>query len=145
MAHWMEVPDLEAMLQEIDAAPASIETLCAAVAVIAETLDRPVKRVGGASPMATFEGVGLRFYNVDVAGDEYRVWFLHEAAQLDIVFGYTADLAWRICGYPCSPADMREARERALREGIEDLKRLPPQFFRPRRRSRQHNQGDQQD
>ena len=134
MAHWMQVPDLEAMLQEIDAAPASIETLCAAVAVIAETLDRPVKRVGGASPMATFEGVGLRFYNVGVAGDEYRVWFLHEAAQLDIVFGYTADLAWRICGYPCSPEEMREARKKAESVGITD-KRLPASFFRPRRKA----------
>jgi hypothetical protein len=141
MAHWMDVPELEAMLQEMDVQPVDVETLCAAVAVIAGRLDRPVKTVGRKSAMVTFESPGLKFYNVGVREEEYRVLFQHEAAQLDLVFGYTVDLAWRICGYPCSPADMRQARARAAAEGVRDLKKLPPRFFRPRRRSNRDDSG----
>lgn len=134
MAHWMDVPELEAMLQEINDKPADMDVLRGAVAVIAERLDRKVKTVTRKSVMVTFQSPGLTFYNVAVEDDEYRVLFQHEAAQLDLRFGYTADLAWRICGYPCSPADMREIRVRAEREGVEDLKKIPPRYFRPRRR-----------
>ena len=136
MAHWMDVPELETMLQDMNAKPADMDTLCAAVAIIAEKLDRNVKTVGRKSAMVTFESPGLTFYNVAVKGEEYFVLFQHEAAQLDMTFGYTVDLAWRICGYPCSPADMRAARVRAAQEGFDDLKTLPARFFRPRRRAK---------
>jgi hypothetical protein len=134
VAHWMNVPELEAMLQEINDRPADMDALRAAIAAIAERLDRKVKTVDRKSVMVTFQSPGLTFYNVAVEDDEYRVLFQHEAAQLDLRFGYTADLAWRICGYPCSPADMREIKVRAEREGVEDLKKIPPRYFRPRRR-----------
>jgi hypothetical protein len=86
--------------------------------------------------MVTFEAPGLAFYNFSVREDEYRVLYQHEAAQLDLTYGYTDELAWRICGYPCSPAEMRKARKKAERLGITD-KKLPPRFFRPRPKRKQ--------
>jgi hypothetical protein len=137
MAHWLEVPELEALLHDMSAQPADVQVLCLAVTMIVEKLDRSVKTVGDKSRMVTFESPGLTFYNVAVREEEYRVLFQHEAAQLDLVFDYTIDLAWRICGYPCSPADMREVRVRAARDGFTDLKKLPRHYFHPRRRSQQ--------
>jgi hypothetical protein len=138
MAHWMDVPELEMMLQEMNAQPADIELLRTAVNAIVAELNRPVRAVGSGR-MVTFHYPGLAFYNVSVREDEYRVLLQHEAAQLDVTYGYTDELAWRICGYPCSPAEMREARKRAEAEGIAGEK-LPPSFFRPRRRAKQDKQ-----
>jgi hypothetical protein len=138
MAHWLTVPELEALLHDMSVQPADMDVLRAAVGLIAEKLDRRVKTVGGKSRMVTFESPGLTFYNVAVVEKEYHVIFQHEAAQLNRVFDHTPDLAWRICGYPCSPADMRKARVQAARDGLTDLKKLPPQYFRQRRRS-QHD------
>jgi hypothetical protein len=135
MAHWLSVPELEAMLQDMNARSADLEVLCAAVDAIVAGLDRPVKKVRSGR-MVTFEAPGLAFYNVSVRQDGYRVLYQHEAAQLDLTYGYTDDLAWRICGYPCSPAQMRQARQQAEREGIAG-KKLPPRFFRPRRKPEQ--------
>jgi hypothetical protein len=133
MAHWMSVPELEAALQELNGRPAKVDVLREAVANIVKILNRPVtteihERV------VTFRYPGLIFYNVVVTDDEYHVLLQHEAAQANRVYGYTDELAWRICGYPCSPAEMREARKRAESEGIID-KKLPARFFRPRRRT----------
>jgi hypothetical protein len=134
-AHWLSAPELEAMLQDLAAHPADVEKLRAAVEAIVEKLNRPVKIVGKGK-VVTFEFPGLAFYNVSVREDEYRVLLQHEAAQLDLVYGYTDELAWRICGYPCSPAEMREARKKAESLGITN-KKLPPSFFRPRKKSKQ--------
>jgi hypothetical protein len=135
MAHWLSVPELEQMLGEMGAQPADIEVLRVAVTTIATKLDRQVKTTGKGK-MVTFEAPGLAFYNVSVRQDEYRVLFQHEAAQLDITYGYADELAWRICGYPCSPAELREARKKAELMGVTD-KKLPPSFFRPRRKPKQ--------
>lgn len=132
MAHWMDVPDLEMTLQQINGQPVDVAVLRTAVDAIVATLSRPVTTVGEGE-MVTFEYPGLAFYNVRVHAEEYLVRLQHEAAQLEMIYGYTDELAWRICGYPCSPAEMREARKRAAAEGITD-KRLPPQYFRPRRK-----------
>jgi hypothetical protein len=132
MAHWMDVPDLEMTLQQMNQQPAAIGVLRSAVNAIAAALERPVTTAGDRA-MVTFQYPGLAFYNVRVQADEYLVRLQHEAAQLELIYGYTDELAWRICGYPCSPAEMRGARKRAAAEGITD-QRLPPQFFRPRRR-----------
>jgi len=110
-----------------------MELLRGAVATIADMLGRPVKTVINERFM-TFEYPGLIFYNVRVMDDEYHVLFQHEAAQATRIYGYTDELAWRICGYPCTPAELREARKRAESEGI-TAKKLPPRFFRPRRRT----------
>jgi hypothetical protein len=134
----MDVPELETMLQEMNAQPADIELLRVAVNAIVAELSRPVRAVGSGR-MVTFQYPGLAFYNVSVREDEYRVLLQHEAAQLDVIYGYTDELAWRICGYPCSPAEMREARKRAEAEGI-TAEKLPPSFFRPRRRAKQDKQ-----
>lgn len=128
----MDVPDLEMTLQQINEQPAAIGVLRTAVNTIVASLDRPVT-TAGEGEMVTFHYPGLAFYNVCVRAEEYHVILQHEAAQLDVIYGYTDELAWRICGYPCSPAEMREARKRAAAEGITD-KRLPPRFFRPSRR-----------
>ncbi len=135
MAHWMSVPELEAALQEMNKQPADLDVLRAAVTTIVETLNRPVKTMNH-EKVVTFEYPGLIFHNVRVMDDEYHVLFQHEAAQATRVYGYTAELAWRICGYPCSPAEMREAREKAVSQGIMD-KKLPAHFFHWRRRSRE--------
>ena len=133
MAHWMSVPVLEAALQEMNERPADLETLRAAVAVIVETLNRPAKTVIY-EKLVTFEYPGLIFYNVRVKDDEYHVLFQHEAAQATRIYGYTGELAWRICGYPCSPAEMREAKKKAESQGISN-KKLSASFFRPRRKT----------
>ena len=84
--------------------------------------------------IVTFEYPGLIFHNVRVMDGEYHVLLQHEAAQTNLIYGYTDELAWRICGYPCSPAEMREARKKAESLGITD-KKLPASFFRPRRKT----------
>ena len=133
MAHWMSVPELEAALREMNEQPAHTDVLRAAVAAIVEALNRPVKTVIH-EKVVTFEYPGLIFFNVRVVDDEYSVLFQHEAAQATRIYGYTEELAWRICGYPCSPAEMREARKKAESLGISN-KKLPASFFRPRRRT----------
>jgi len=138
MAHWMSVPELEAVLREMNERSTDLDVLRGAVAAIVEALNRPVKTVTY-EKLVTFEYPGLIFYNVGVMEDEYHVLFQHEAAQATRVYGYTDELAWRICGYPCSPAEMREARKKAQSVGITD-KKLPASFFRPRRKA-----GDAQD
>ena len=136
MAHWMSVPELEAALREMNARAADVDVLRAAVAAIVEMLNRPVRpvKIDSQDRIATFEYPGLIFYNVSVMDDEYHVLFQHEAAQATRIYGYTDELAWRICGYPCTPAEMREARRRAESVGITG-KKLPASFFRPRRRA----------
>jgi hypothetical protein len=133
MAHWMSVPELETTLREMNEKPADLGVLCAAVAAIVDTLNRPAKIVSQGE-IVIFEYPGLIFNNVRVLDDEYHVLRQHEAAQVDLIYGYTDELAWRICGYPCSPAEMRKAREKAKRLGIGG-KKLPGRFFRPRRRT----------
>jgi hypothetical protein len=133
MAHWMSLPHLEAALHEMNKRPTDLDVLRAAVAAIVEALNRPVKTVSY-EKLVTFEYPGLIFHNVSVRDDEYHVLFQHEAAQATRIFGYTDELAWRICNYPCSPAEMREARKKAESQGITN-KILPPSFFRPRRKT----------
>ena len=133
MAHWMSVPELEAALREMNERSVDMEVLREAVAAIVEILNRPVT-TEILERVVTFRYPGLIFYNVSVMDDEYHVLLQHEAAQATRIYGYTDELAWRICGYPCSPAEMREARKRAEGEGITD-KKLPARFFRPRRRT----------
>ncbi len=133
MAHWMSLPHLEAALQEMNERQTDLDVLRAAVAAIVEALNRPVKTVRY-EKLVTFEYPGLIFYNVSVTDDEYHVLFQHEAAQATRMYGYTDELAWRICGFPCSPAEMREARKRAESQGITH-KKLPASFFRPRRKT----------
>jgi len=133
MAHWMSVPHLEAALQEMNAQPVDVDVLRAAVGSIVETLNRPVKTMSHGKNV-TFEYPGLIFYNVRVMDNEYHVHRQHEAAQTNLIHGYTDELAWRICGYPCSPAEMREARKNAESRGI-TAKKLPASFFRPRRKA----------
>jgi hypothetical protein len=133
MAHWMSVPHLEAALQGMSKQPTDLGVLRTAVTAIVEALNRPVKTVSYAK-LVTFEYPGLIFHNVSVRDDEYHVLFQHEAAQATRVYGYTDELAWRICNYPCSPAEMREARKKAESQGITN-KVLPASFFRPRRKT----------
>jgi hypothetical protein len=133
MAHWMSVPELETALREMNEKAADLGVLCAAVAAIVDALNRPAKIVSQGE-IVIFEYPGLIFNNVRVLDDEYHVLRQHEAAQVDLIYGYTDELAWRICGYPCSPAEMRKAREKAKRLGIAG-KKLPGRFFRPRRKT----------
>jgi len=133
MAHWMSVPELEAALQELNRQPAELKVLCAAVGAIIETLNRPVTIVSQGE-IVIFEYPGLIFHNVRVLDDEYHVLRQHEAAQVALIYGYTDELAWRICGYPCSPAEMRKARSKAESLGIA-RKKLPGSFFPPRRKT----------
>jgi hypothetical protein len=132
--HWMNVPVLEAALEEMSKQPTELDVLRAAVAAIVEALNRPVKTVRH-EKLVIFEYPGLIFHNVRVMDGEYHVLFQHEAAQATRIYGYTDELAWRICGYPCSPAEMREARKKADSLGVTN-KKLPPSFFRPRRKTR---------
>jgi len=133
MAHWMSVPELEAVLREMNKQPANMDALRAAVAAIVKALNRPVKTVSH-EKVVTFEYPGLIFYNVTIVDDEYHVLFQHEAAQATRIYGYTEEMAWRICGYPCSPAEMREAKKKAESQGISN-KKLSASFFRPRRKT----------
>ena len=133
MAHWMSVPELEAALREMNEQSPDLGVLCSAVTAIVKTLNRPAKIVSR-EEIVIFEYPGLIFHNVRLRDEEYHVRRQHEAAQVDLIYGYTDELAWRVCGYPCSPAEMREAKKRAENLGI-NTKKLPGSFFRPRRRA----------
>src|SRR5580704_18370212 len=133
MAHWMSVPELEATLREMNEQSPDLGILCSAVAAIVKTLNRPAKIVS-LEEIVIFEYPGLIFHNVRLRDEEYYVRRQHEAAQVDLIYGYTDELAWRVCGYPCSPAEMREAKKNAESRGIA-AEKLPASFFRPRRKA----------
>ena len=48
---------------------------------------------------------------------------------------FTEELAWKICGYRCTPAEMRAARARAARDGFTG-EILPNEYFVREHRSR---------
>jgi hypothetical protein len=53
MAHWLELPDLEALLQAADAQHPSLDVLRECVLAIAAAVEREVK-LDGREPMLTF-------------------------------------------------------------------------------------------
>jgi hypothetical protein len=127
MAHWLEVPELEALVQAADDKPASLDSLHECVLVIAKTLEREVTLHGG-PPMVTFLNHKGAYYNVSVHEEAYRVLYEHSVTQLEFTFERTGALAWRICGYRCTPAEMRDAKARARRDGFTG-EILPNEYF----------------
>jgi hypothetical protein len=126
MAHWLEVPELEARLQATDDMPPSLMLLRDCVAAIAAELEREISHEGQ-PPIVTFRNHHGAFYNVSVHEEEYRVVYMHNA-QIEFALRRTAELAWRICGYRCTPAEMRAAKERAAQEGFTG-ETLPNEYF----------------
>jgi hypothetical protein len=127
MASWLEMSDLEALVQSADANPPSLDALHRCVEAIAGALEREVA-LEGKPPVVTYRNHKGAFYNVSVHAQEYRVFYLHSVAQLEFTLDRTEHLAWRICGYRCSPAEMRAARQRALRDGFTGAI-LPDEYF----------------
>jgi hypothetical protein len=126
MAHWLEVPELEERLKAKDDLPPSLELLRECVEEIAATLERNIVREGN-PPIVTFRNHHGAFYNVSVHGEEYRVVYIH-LAHLEFALRRTGELAWKICGYRCTPAEMRAARARAARDGFTG-EILPNEYF----------------
>ena len=126
MAHWLEVPELEARLQAADDSPPSLDLLCECVHAIVETLQRDVVRKGK-PPVLTFLNHHGAYYNVSVHAEEYRVIYMHHA-HIEFAVKRTEELAWRICGYRCTPAEMRDARARAEQDGFTG-EILPNEYF----------------
>jgi hypothetical protein len=127
MAHWLEVPDLEERLQAADAMPPSLDLLRECVEAIAVALEREVVLEGN-PPIVTFRNHHAAYYNVSVHREEYRVVYIHSVAHLEFTLPRTAELAWKICGYRCTPAEMRAARERAAHDGFTG-EILPNEYF----------------
>jgi hypothetical protein len=126
MAHWLEVPDLEELLGAKDAMPPSLGLLRECVEAIAAALERDVVHEGE-PPIVTFRNHHGAYYNVSVHAEEYRVTYIH-LARIEFAQRRTEELAWKICGYRCTPAEMRVARERAERDGFTgDI--LPNEYF----------------
>jgi hypothetical protein len=133
MAHWLDVPELEERVQAADREPPSLELLRECVTAIAAALQRDVSHEGD-PPIITFLNHHGAYYNVRVHADEYRVLYMHHA-QIEFALRRTGELAWKICGYRCTPAQMREAKAQAEREGFTgDV--LPNEYFVREHRSR---------
>ena len=133
MAHWLEVPELEARLQVTDEMPPSLNLLRECVTAIAAELDREISQEGR-PPIITFLNHHGAYYNVSVREEEYRVLYMH-IAQIEFSHKRTGELAWKICGYPCTPAEMRAAKARAAQDGFTgDI--LPNVYFVREHRSR---------
>jgi hypothetical protein len=126
MAHWLEVPDLEARLQAVDQQPPSLELLRECVAAIVAALERDVVQKGS-PPIITFLNHHGAFYNVSIHAEEYQIIYVHHA-HIEFALKRTEELAWRICGYRCTPAEMRAARARAERDGFTG-EILPNEYF----------------
>jgi hypothetical protein len=126
MAHWLEVPDLEELLKAKDEMPPSLDLLRECVETIAAALERDVVHEGE-PPIVTFRNHHGAYYNVSVHAEEYRITYIH-LARIEFAQRHTEELAWKICGYRCTPAEMRAARARAERDGfIGDI--LPNEYF----------------
>jgi hypothetical protein len=133
MAHWLEVPELEERLQAIDDLPPSLTLLRECVGAIAAELEREILHEGQ-PPVITFRNHHGAFYNVSVHAEEYRVVYMHNA-QIEFALTRTCELAWKICGYRCSPAEMRAARALAAQDGFTG-EILPNEYFARAHRNR---------
>ncbi len=133
MAHWLEVPELEAQLQATDDMPPSLMLLRECVSAIVAELEREVLQEGH-PPIVTFRNHHGAFYNVSVHEEAYRVVYMHNA-QIEFSLSRTAELAWKICGYRCTPAEMRAAKARAAQDGFTG-EILPNEYFVREHRSR---------
>ncbi len=102
MAHWLEVPDLEELLKAKDEMPPSLDLLRECVETIAAALERDVVHEGE-PPIVTFRNHHGAYYNVSVHAEEYRITYIH-LARIEFAQRHTEELAWKICGYRCTPA-----------------------------------------
>jgi hypothetical protein len=123
------MPELEELLQAADDRPASLDLLRDCVEAIAVALEREIVLEGN-PPIVTFRNHKGAYYNVSVHQEGYRIVYEHSVSQLEFTVVRTEQLAWRICGYRCTPAEMRAARERAESEGfVGEI--LPDEYFWP--------------
>jgi hypothetical protein len=120
-------------LQAVDDLPPSLVLLRECVVAIAAELEREILQEGH-PPIITFRNHHGAFYNVSVQEEEYRIVYMHNA-QIEFALRRTAELAWKICGYRCTPAEMRAARERAAQDGFSG-EILPNEYFVREHRSR---------
>jgi hypothetical protein len=127
MAHWFEMPELESLVQAANNEPPSLDVLRDCVAAIAGALERPMV-LEGSPPVVTFRNHHGAYYNVSVHQEAYRIVYIHSVTQLEFTLSRTEELAWKICGYKCTPAEMRAARERAERDGFTG-EILPNEYF----------------
>ena len=102
MAHWLEMPDLEELLRAKDEMPPSLGLLRECVEAISTALERSVVHEGE-PPIVTFRNHHGAYYNVSVHAEEYRVVYIH-LARIEFAQRRTEELAWKICGYRCTPA-----------------------------------------
>ena|SRR5579871_3025473 len=126
MAHWLDVPELETRLLATDDMPPSLNLLRQCVGAIAAELEREIQQEGE-PPVITFRNHHGAYYNVRVHEEEYRVVYMHNA-QIEFSLKRTGELAWKICGYRCTPAEMRAARARAEQDGFTG-EILPNEYF----------------
>ena len=96
--------------------PPSLDLLRECVETIAAALERDVVHEGE-PPIVTFRNHHGAYYNVSVHAEEYRITYIH-LARIEFAQRHTEELAWKICGYRCTPAEMRAARARAERDGF---------------------------
>src|ERR1700722_7144922 len=126
MAHWLEGPVLGGLVGTKDKMPPSLGLLRECVEAIATALERNVVHEGE-PPIVTFRNHHGAYYNVSVHAEEYRVVYIH-LARIEFAQRRTEELAWKICGYRCTPAEMRAAKARAKRDGFTgDV--LPNEYF----------------
>jgi hypothetical protein len=129
MASWLEMPELETQLESASAREPSLDVLHECVVAIMTALERQVYRQGD-PPIVTYRNHKGAYYNVSVRESQYWIIYEHSISQLEFGLPRTDDLAWRICGYRCTPAEMRAARQRARRDGFTGTI-LPNTYFSP--------------
>jgi hypothetical protein len=117
MAHWLEIPDVEARIHAADAMPPSLEALRACVELIAAATGQKIT-VGAGDALLTFRNEKRTRYSVRVVGGDYRVLTSHPADRYEYTATGVEKLAWTVCGFPFTPAETRVAAERAKRDGI---------------------------
>ncbi len=129
MASWLEMPELEALVESAGAREPGLDVLHQSVEAIMTTLERQVRRQGH-PPIVTYHNHKGAYYNVSVRQSAYWIIYEHSVSQLEFGLARTDQLAWRICGYRCTPVEMRAARERARRDGFTGTI-LPNKYFSP--------------
>jgi hypothetical protein len=123
---WLEMPELEAQVTAADSKPASLGLLRECVEAIATATERRVKIEPSGSYLRIRNQQDKQF-NVTVRDGEYYGYFQQYAERSESVVRHTAKLSWEICGFMCTPAEMRDARDRARRDGITES--IPLNYF----------------
>jgi hypothetical protein len=115
--NWLDHPDLEEKIASLDALPPDLDRLVETVRRISEASGKEIRIkpwMRGATPVVSFDKTGTpESYNVSVEEARYCIAYQYAADRSITHVASTAQLAWKILGFPFSPADACARLERA--------------------------------